>query len=119
MFKVTKNALTLNSNILAYPDSYEAVSMYADISTGGANEALAALCVVKNGSTFLPAGTVFPANDATARGVVLNDYDVTDNKQINLAIVIRGTLLGSALPVAVTPEAAAVLPNIIVLPAAK
>lgn len=119
MFKITKNVVTMNANILAYPDGYECIAMYADLSTGGANEALAAKCTTVNERTILPAGTVFPANDATAIGVTLNDYDVTDEKQVNLAILIRGTVLGSALPVALDTTAKAVLPNIIVVPAVE
>lgn len=36
------------------------------------------LAVAVNGRKIIKAGTPYPANDATATGLVLHDYDVTD-----------------------------------------
>lgn len=52
----------------------------------------------------IPAGTVVPANDATAKGVLLYDVKVAENP--NGAIVIHGFIASNKLPVA--PDAAAV-----------
>ena len=46
----------------------------------------------------VPAGTILPANDATAKGVLLETVDVTDGDHIG-AVITSGHLLGSQLPV--------------------
>lgn len=51
-----------------------------------------------DGRKIVPAGTILPANDATAVGVLLHDTDVTDGDRTD-AIVIHGFIKSSALPV--------------------
>lgn len=51
-----------------------------------------------NGEGIIPAGTVVPANDATAVGVLL--YDVKKADDPNGAIVIHGFIKKSKMPVA-------------------
>lgn len=50
------------------------------------------------GRLFVQAGTVYPANDATAIGIVLNDVEVTGNDDVG-ALIVRGDIIKSALPV--------------------
>ena len=57
------------------------------------------------GRYIVKAGTIYPANDATAVGVVFTDYDVTDGDQ-NMAIIRHGFVKTAALPAA--PVAAAI-----------
>jgi hypothetical protein len=57
-----------------------------------------------NGDGIIPAGTVIPANDATAVGVLL--YDVNKAENPNGAIVIHGFVKKSKLPAA--PASAAI-----------
>ena len=57
------------------------------------------------GRYVVKAGTIYPANDDTAIGVVVNDYDVTDGDAM-MAIVIHGFIKVAALPV--VPAATAV-----------
>lgn len=45
---------------------------------------------------IIPAGTILPANDGTAKGVLLSDVD--KNKDPNGAIVIHGFIDTSKLP---------------------
>ena len=78
-------------NILAIPDHYVAIARKLEKDS--------ALAVTEEGKKIVKAGTIFPANDATAIGVVLNDYDVTDGDQ-QAAIVIHGFVLEAKLPVA-------------------
>jgi hypothetical protein len=52
----------------------------------------------------IKAGTVIPANNATAKGVLL--YDVTLDKNPNGAIVVHGFIKKSKMPVA--PDEAAI-----------
>lgn len=57
------------------------------------------------GRKIVPAGTVWPANDATAVGILLNDIDVTTGPQPG-AVMVEGWVLQARLPVA--PAAAAI-----------
>ncbi|SDR82025.1 hypothetical protein SAMN05444162_0119 [Paenibacillaceae bacterium GAS479] len=56
------------------------------------------------GRKIFPAGTVYPANDATAIGILLNDIDVTTGPQPG-AVLVDAWILEARLPVA--PAAAA------------
>lgn len=79
--------------ILAIPDHYVALGFRhdkADATTPG-------LATLVDGRYVVKAGTIYPANDATAIGVVLNDYDVTDGEAM-MAIVIHGFIKVAALP---------------------
>ena len=55
----------------------------------------------------IPAGTIVPANDATAEGVLLEDVRVQQNP--NGAMVMHGFLRQSRLPVAPTTAAVTAL----------
>ena len=46
------------------------------------------------------AGTVFPANNATAKGIIITDVDVTDG-DAPAAYIDHGTVYSNRLPVAV------------------
>jgi len=79
--------------ILAIPDHYVALGFKhakADAVTPG-------LATLIDGRYVVKAGTVYPANDSTAIGVVLNDYDVTDGDAM-MAIVVHGFIKTVALP---------------------
>jgi hypothetical protein len=51
------------------------------------------------GRKVVPAGTVYPANDATAIGIVFHDVDVTEGPQPG-AVLVEGYVLEARLPVA-------------------
>lgn len=55
-------------------------------------------------------GTVIPANDATAQGILLNSVYLEDNP--NGTIVVHGFIKSKKLPVAVSDEAKAILKQI-------
>lgn len=82
--------------ILMFPDHYVAAPQ--KFSQGSS------LAVTENGRKIIKAGTIYPANDATAVGIVFNDLDVTEGDQ-NGAIIVHGFVKESALPTA--PSAAA------------
>lgn len=90
-----------SKQILAMPDHYVAIARKLEKDS--------ALAVTEEGRKIVKAGTLFPANDATAIGVILNDYDVTDGDQM-AAVVIHGFVLQAKLPVA--PAATVALPQI-------
>lgn len=56
------------------------------------------------GRKVVPAGTIYPANDATAEGILLNDVDVTEGSQPG-ALIVEAYILEARLPV--VPDAAA------------
>lgn len=91
--------------ILAIPDHYVALGFKHAKATAGAP----GLAVLVEGRYIVKAGTFYPANDATAKGVVLNDYDVTDGDAM-MAVVIHGFVKLAALPVA--PNVAVDIPLI-------
>lgn len=70
-----------------------------------------------DGRKIIKAGTIYPANGATAKGVVWADYDVT-NGDVTGALVIHGFVKTAALPAAPTTEAKAALPMIAFMPKA-
>ena len=88
--------------ILAIPDHYVALGFKHLIAASG-SEGLATLV---DGRYVVKAGTIYPANDATAIGVVLNDYDVTDGDAM-MAVVIHGFIKTAALPVEPSADVAA------------
>lgn len=65
----------------------------------------------------IPAGTVIPANDATAQGVLLTDVYLDENP--NGTIVIHGFINSEKLDVAPAAEAVAALKAITFLPFAE
>ena len=87
--------------ILMFPDHYVAFTYKLSQNSALATE-------TSEGRKIVKAGTFFPANDDTAVGIVLNDYDVTDGDQM-AAIVSHGFVKTAALPEAPTPQAEAAL----------
>ena len=63
------------------------------------------------GEKIVPAGTILPANDATAQGVLLFDTNVTDG-DCTATIVIHGFIKSAALPAAPAAEAKTALKDI-------
>lgn len=52
----------------------------------------------ENGYKIVPAGTIYPANDATAQGILFDDVDVTDGDHEG-SLIIAGRILSDRLPV--------------------
>lgn len=96
-----------SKHILAIPDHYVALGFRHE----KANSSTPGLAVLEEGHYIVKAGTIYPANDATAVGVVLNDYDVTDGDKM-MAVVVHGFIKQAALPVAPTTEAETALKQI-------
>lgn len=59
---------------------------------------------VENGKKIVKSGTVFPANGATAEGLVLHDTDVSNGPAVG-AILTHGYVIESRLPEEVSAEA--------------
>lgn len=69
--------------------------------------------VTRNGRVIVPAGAVFPANDATATGILYEDIDVTDGAAPG-SIVTKGVIYGDRLPAQLAQAAATALTGITV-----
>ena len=51
-----------------------------------------------DGRKVLPAGSVFPANDATAIGITIHDVDLSNGDQ-PVGVIVEGYILEDRLPV--------------------
>lgn len=58
----------------------------------------------EGGGKYVPMGTVWPANDATAEGIVYEDIDVTDGDAPG-SVVLAGRVYEDRLPVALADVA--------------
>lgn len=64
-----------------------------------------------DGEKIVPAGTILPANDATAQGILLSDTDVTAGPR-SATIVVHGFIKNGAIPAAPAAEAKTALKDI-------
>lgn len=87
---------TTGKQILVFPDHYVSVA-----HTFQKDDAAATTI---DGRKVIKAGTIYPTNDASAKGIVFNDMDVTDGDATG-ALLIHGFVKTAALPV--EPAAAA------------
>lgn len=63
------------------------------------------------GRKIVPAGSIWPANDATAKGILFSDVDVTEGPQPG-AVMVEGYVLEARLPVAPAATAKTALAKI-------
>lgn len=91
--------------ILATPDHYVniALSLNKDTHSG--------LVVDIGGRKIIKAGTIYPANDNTAQGLIFTDIDVTDGTQ-EAALLIHGFVKLGSLPTMPSAQAKAGMPLI-------
>lgn len=59
----------------------------------------------EKGKRYIKAGTVFPANDGTAIGIVFEEIDVTNDAVRPASIIIAGRILKNRLPEEISDEA--------------
>ena len=52
----------------------------------------------ENGYKIVPAGTIYPANGATAQGILFDDVDVTDGDHEG-SLIVAGRIIKDRLPV--------------------
>lgn len=64
-----------------------------------------------DGRKIVKAGTIYPANDETAEGIIYTDVDVTDGPQPG-ALIVEAYILKDRLPVEPTAEAIEALKEI-------
>lgn len=86
-----------NSQEINFLASAKVVSATYQISNAG-------VAANAQGRKIVPAGTVYPANDATAIGITYTDTDVTEGPQPG-AVLIEAWILEDRLPAPVSAEA--------------
>ncbi len=59
---------------------------------------------LENGAKYVPMGSIYPANDATAEGIVYEDVDVTTGDMPG-SVVLSGTVYEDRLPAAIAEAA--------------
>ena len=99
--------------ILATPDHYVAFGYKHAKAVSGST----GLATLVDGRYIVKAGTIYPANDSTAVGIVLNDYDVTDGDAM-MAVVVHGFIKVAALPAVPVANAVGAMKQITFLPLA-
>ena len=104
----TQTSYSSDKGILAFPDHYVA---YPQVFASNSP-----LAVLVDGRLIIPAGTIYPANNATAIGIVMHNYDVTSG-DVNGAIILHGFIKTSALPAVPSATALAALTGIHFIPA--
>lgn len=109
MMKFTTKEYGSEKHILAIPNHYVTIARTAAKATTANG-----MVVFENGRFIIKAGTVYPANNETAIGLVLQDYDVTDS-DASMAIVIHGFVREDRLPEKMSLEAKQVLSQITVI----
>lgn len=112
--KFIENTYQNKTGILMFPDHYLAFPQTFVKEVDGSE----VYSITENGRQIIKAGTIYPANDATAKGVVLYDLDVTDGDETG-AIVYHGTIKTDKLPAAPVAAAISALPQITFFPIKK
>lgn len=68
-------------------------------------EGTQSMATEEEGHLIIKAGTVFPANDATAEGVVFEDVDITNDEKRPISVIVAGRVIEDRLPVELSDEA--------------
>ena len=79
---------------------YEEINFLASAKFQAFTEQVAsthAQTVTTDGIKVVPAGAVWPANDATAKGILLNAVDVTHGPQ-PASVIVEGYIIAERLP---------------------
>lgn len=109
MVEYNTQSYVTGKQILVFPDHY------VNVAHTFLKDDAAAVDV--DGRKVIKAGTIYPANDATAKGVVWADYDVT-NGDVTGALIIHGFVKTSALPAQPAAAAKTALPMVAFMPKA-
>ncbi|SUB57713.1 hypothetical protein [Peptoniphilus lacrimalis] len=82
------------NSVLAFADPYVAVTV--TLKKGSGQDV--------SGRNIVKAGSVYPKNDATAKGIIPFDIDVTDG-DMEVPLLIEGYVYKDKLPEAISAEA--------------
>ena len=96
---------------IGYKPGYFLAHAECDRETATVAQNHAQVVTMADGSKYVPAGAVIPANGATAKGILYEDVDVTTGAMPG-SIVTKGTVYEDRLPAAVESAAKNVLTGI-------
>ena len=93
--------------------NFERVNFLASSKVQAFTEQISDVGVTANakGRKVVKAGTIYPANDATAKGIVYKDVDVTNGPQPG-AVIVEAYILEARLHTAPSAEAKTALTKI-------
>ena len=94
----------------AYAPGYFLASEECRRITYTADAENAAVKTAENGGKYLPMGTVYPATNGTAKGIIYEDVDVTSG-DMPASLVVEGTVYENRLPGAVDTYSSATVPT--------
>lgn len=97
--KMKVNNYVSDKEILKFADHFVAVPVKITSSDNAV--------VTEDNRKLIKAGTIYPKNDATAKGVILSTVDVTDGDQL-VALVVHGFIDKTKIPA--QPDSTVVLP---------
>lgn len=97
--KMKVNNYVSDKEILKFADHFVAVPVKITSSDSAV--------VTEDNRKLIKAGTIYPKNDATAKGVILSTVDVTDGDQL-VALVVHGFIDKTKIPA--QPDSTVVLP---------
>lgn len=100
---VTVDDYKTGGTVLQHPTVYECTPVTVQPDD--------AAITVDGDMKVLKAGTFYPANDATVKGIVLQDYRVEDTP-VQVALIYAGTVNESKLPAVPADGVKAALPRI-------
>lgn len=75
------------------------------LKTFEGTQAMQAMATQVDDKKIIKAGTVVPANNASAKGIVFEDVDITDDEKKPISVIIAGRVIKANLPVVVDTNA--------------
>lgn len=104
---ITTETYTTPEQVLVFPHPYTAVPQVFSQNSP--------MATTIGGRQIIPMGFIFPANDATAQGIVMRDIDVTDGDYQG-PIILEGYIHLKKLPTAPSEAARTAMPKIKFMP---
>ena len=68
-------------------------------------EGTKAMATTVDDKKIIKAGTVVPTNDSSAKGIVFEDVDITDDDKKPISVIVAGRVIKENLPVTVDSDA--------------
>jgi len=97
----------VGKKITAKEENFLASAKFTSFSTM-VDDTNAAVTTDELGHKIIPAGTIWPSNDAKAKGIIYHEMNVNEGPQM-AALLVGGWFIGKNLPVVPTAEAMAAM----------
>lgn len=99
-----------DSTSRVYAPGYFLASKICERKTRTISATAASVKTASNGGKFVPGGSIYPGNDATAVGIVYEDVDVTTGDMPG-SVVLKGTVYENRLSEAADTYSTATVPT--------